>query len=229
MTAIPGPGKLVTPFMNGENDGGQVFDADVALKTVRLEEDQLDLISRSGRPAPAPPPSSQTSTLIDAVDPVGLEDTRIPEPADTLRPEPLAETRDITETVDDLRIPPNQTFFKIGEVAEIVGVKPYVLRYWENEFSWVKPEKTSSRQRRYRRQDVALLLQIRRLRHDEQLTVARTRELIRESRRRGAPVGLPSSLSASPVDQDRLPPRAHHALREMRTVLEGLLEAAQED
>src|SRR5262245_43667638 len=64
------------------------------------------------------------------------------------------------ETPEDPRIPGERMFFKIGEVAELTGIKPYVLRYWEVEFPWIKPEKTSSRQRRYRRQDIALLLKI---------------------------------------------------------------------
>lgn len=86
------------------------------------------------------------------------------------------------ETPDDPRIPASVMFFKIGEVAEITGIKPYVLRYWEVEFPWIKPEKTSSRQRRYRRQDIALILQISRLRYEEELTIERTRQVIRESR-----------------------------------------------
>lgn len=83
------------------------------------------------------------------------------------------------ETLEDPRIPSGKQFFKIGEVARITGVKPYVLRYWETEFSWIKPTKTSARQRLYRRQDVALILEIRRLRHEEQRTIAEAKELIR--------------------------------------------------
>ena len=89
------------------------------------------------------------------------------------------------ETAEDPRIPEGQAFFKIGEAARLVGVKPYVLRFWETEFPWVRPEKTSAKQRRYRRQDVAALLQIRRLRYDAQLPIARTRELIKDDKKRG--------------------------------------------
>ncbi len=221
--------------MNGENQGGQVFDADVALKAVRSDSDQLDLISRSGRPTSSADEVRRDTDLMP-----GTEDTLLPEPLAghaTEGPTEAAEAADAyegsdddpTETVNDPRIPPNQQFFKIGEVAEIVGVKPYVLRYWENEFSWVKPEKTSSRQRRYRRQDVAVLLQIRRLRYDEQLTVARTRELIRDSRRKGTGGGLPTSYSVQPPPITQTPLGVKNELREMRTILEGLLEAAQRD
>ena len=49
---------------------------------------------------------------------------------------------------------PDKHYFKIGEVAEIAGVEPYVLRYWETEFKSIRPEKTRSNQRLYRRRDV---------------------------------------------------------------------------
>ena len=87
------------------------------------------------------------------------------------------------ETIKDPRIPASKQFFKIGEVSKITGLKPYVLRYWETEFSWVKPTKTSSRQRMYRRADVVMLLRIKRLRYQEHHTIASAREVIKESRR----------------------------------------------
>ena len=87
------------------------------------------------------------------------------------------------ETLKDPRIPTNKQFFKIGEVSRITGLKPYVLRYWETEFSWVKPTKTSSRQRMYRRSDVVMLLKIKRLRYQEHHTIASAREEIRKSRK----------------------------------------------
>ena len=67
---------------------------------------------------------------------------------------------------------PDKLYFKIGEVARIVGVKPYVLRYWETEFSVVRPGKTRSRHRLYRRRDVEALLEIKRLLHNERYTIA---------------------------------------------------------
>lgn len=235
--------------MTGEENGGSVFDADLALKAVRPAVDQLDLISRSGRPTRAPeapslvaPRSDSDSEIPSSTPistPIGLEDTLVPEPVEDVPPDAASSTHiddappaldgdgDPTESIDDPRIPAGQAFFKIGEVADIVGVKPYVLRYWENEFSWVKPEKTSSRQRRYRRQDVAVLLQIKRLRYEEQLTVARTRELIRESRQRGA-TGLPTSLVAGPT---AVAPAsvAPAQIAVMRQIIASLIEAAEED
>lgn len=67
---------------------------------------------------------------------------------------------------------PDKIYFKIGEVAEIVGVEPYVLRYWETEFPALKPSKSRSQQRLYRKRDVELLLKIKRLLYEEQFTIA---------------------------------------------------------
>ena len=66
---------------------------------------------------------------------------------------------------------PDKLYFKIGEVARIVGVKPYVLRYWETEFPMIRPGKTRSQHRLYRRRDVEALLEIKRLLHNERYTI----------------------------------------------------------
>ncbi len=66
---------------------------------------------------------------------------------------------------------PDKLYFKIGEVAKLVGVKPYVLRYWETEFAMIRPGKTRSQHRLYRRRDVETLLEIKRLLHHERYTI----------------------------------------------------------
>jgi len=75
---------------------------------------------------------------------------------------------------------PEKLYFRIGEASRIVGVKPYVLRFWEKEFDLVKPEKSSSKQRLYRRQDVEILCKIRRLLHEERYTIEGTRKKLKE-------------------------------------------------
>jgi DNA-binding transcriptional MerR regulator len=75
---------------------------------------------------------------------------------------------------------PNKLYFRIGEVAKIVGVKPYVLRYWETEFAVLKPGKTPSRHRLYRRRDVETLLEIRRLLYEEGFTIAGAKKKLKE-------------------------------------------------
>ena len=78
---------------------------------------------------------------------------------------------------------PDRLYFKIGEVAKLVGVKPYVLRYWETEFSIVRPGKTRARHRLYRRKDVETLLEIRRLLYAERYTIEGAKRRLRESGR----------------------------------------------
>ena len=78
---------------------------------------------------------------------------------------------------------PDRLYFKIGEVAKLVGVKPYVLRYWETEFSVVRPGKTRSKHRLYRRKDVETLLEIRRLLYNERYTIEGAKRRLRRGAR----------------------------------------------
>ena len=85
---------------------------------------------------------------------------------------------------------PDKLYFKIGEVAKLVGVKPYVLRYWETEFSVVRPGKTRSHHRLYRRRDVETLLEIRRLLYGERYTIEGAKRRLRELSRSYEAPGL---------------------------------------
>ena len=76
-------------------------------------------------------------------------------------------------------IPPEKLYFRIGEVARIVGVKPYVLRYWETEFSVLKPDKSPSKHRLYRRRDVDTLLRIKELLHKKRFTIEGARKVLK--------------------------------------------------
>ncbi len=74
---------------------------------------------------------------------------------------------------------PDKLAFRIGEVAELVGVEPHVLRYWESEFR-VRPQRSASGQRMYRRKDLAKLLRIKKLLHEEGYTIAGARKALAE-------------------------------------------------
>ena len=76
---------------------------------------------------------------------------------------------------------PEKLYFKIGEVSKIAGVAPHVLRYWESEFTSIKPKRAGSKQRLYRRKDVELILAIQNLLHDQGYTIAGARKLIDET------------------------------------------------
>jgi DNA-binding transcriptional MerR regulator len=71
---------------------------------------------------------------------------------------------------------PDKLFYKIGEVSKIVDVEPYVLRYWETEFSFLKPRKNKSGQRVYIKKDVELLLAIKKLLYQERYTIEGVRK-----------------------------------------------------
>ncbi len=80
---------------------------------------------------------------------------------------------------------PKKLFYKIQEVANIIGVEPYVLRYWETRFPTLSPEKDGSDQRRYRQKDIELLLRIRELLHVEKYTIAGAIEKLKDEVRGG--------------------------------------------
>jgi len=68
-------------------------------------------------------------------------------------------------------IPDNKRFFRIGETSRIIGVKPYVLRYWEKEFQNIRPKRADSRQRTYQREDIETIGEIKKLLYEEKLTI----------------------------------------------------------
>ena len=80
---------------------------------------------------------------------------------------------------------PDKLYFRIGDVAELAGVKPYVLRYWESEFPVISPEKSTTGQRVYRRTDVETILLIKNLLYKEKYSIEGARKRIREVRRDG--------------------------------------------
>ncbi len=66
---------------------------------------------------------------------------------------------------------PDKFYFKIGEVSELSGIPPYVLRFWESEFRQLKPKRTGSGQRLYRKIDVETVLKIKDLLYDRKFTI----------------------------------------------------------
>lgn len=88
-------------------------------------------------------------------------------------------------TEDSAKSPviPDKLYFKIGEVAKILGLEPYVLRYWETEFPEIAPSKSKSRQRLYKRQDVELISQIQTLLYKQNFTIKGARKKITDLKR----------------------------------------------
>lgn len=81
---------------------------------------------------------------------------------------------------DDADLGSDKLYFKIGEVADIVGVPAYVLRYWESEFKSIRPQKSRTQQRVYRRRDVVTLLRIKHLLYEKKFTIAGARAMLKE-------------------------------------------------
>ena len=75
---------------------------------------------------------------------------------------------------------PNKLFFKIGEVAEIVDVEQHVLRYWEEEFDVLKPNKNRSGQRLYQRKDIDQVLEIKQLLYTDKFTIAGAKKKLKQ-------------------------------------------------
>jgi len=70
---------------------------------------------------------------------------------------------------------PEKLYYPIREVAQITGVEPYVLRFWEKEFPAIRPPKGGTGHRRYRRKDIETILEIKRLLYDQGFTIAGAR------------------------------------------------------
>lgn len=91
---------------------------------------------------------------------------------------------------------PEKFHFKIGEVSRILGVKPYVLRFWESEFR-ISPAKNRSQHRVYKRREVEILLEIKRLLYDERFTIEGARAKLKE-RMKERQVQLKLDLAENP-------------------------------
>lgn len=75
---------------------------------------------------------------------------------------------------------PAKLYYRIGEVANIVGVEPHVLRYWETEFRSIRPQKSAKGQRVYSRRDIETLLKVKELLYSHRFTIAGARRKLRE-------------------------------------------------
>jgi len=91
---------------------------------------------------------------------------------------------------------PPKLYFRIGEVANLVGVEPHVLRYWEREFRSIRPSKSAKGQRVYSRRDVESLLRVRELLYGQGFTIAGARRRMRE--KDGAETAGDAEVSLAP-------------------------------
>jgi DNA-binding transcriptional MerR regulator len=100
---------------------------------------------------------------------------------------------------------PDKLYFRIGEVSEIVGVEPYVLRFWETEFPSLTPKKTGSGHRLYRRKDVELLFEIKHLLYTERYTIEGARQHLSGEARKAIPKPVVVRRQEPLFSEDPLP------------------------
>src|SRR3974390_2645656 len=102
---------------------------------------------------------------------------------------------------------PPKLYYRIGEVAELVGVEPHVLRYWEREFRSIRPTKSAKGQRVYSRRDVENLLRVRELLYSEGFTIAGARKRLSQP----APPSVESDSAVQEATDSASVPPAHSA------------------
>ena len=112
---------------------------------------------------------------------------------------------------------PAKRYFTIGEVAELCGVKPHVLRYWEQEFTQLRPMKRRGNRRYYQHHEVLMIRRIRDLLYDQGFTISGARNKLQElvqSERAGSKVGaeaneLMEGMEAIEIDQEAFEAAMH--------------------
>lgn len=122
---------------------------------------------------------------------------------------------------------PDRLYFRIGDVSELLGVEPYVLRFWETEFPMLQPKKGKTGHREYKRKDVELLLEIKRLLYDEGFTISGARKALKDrvrSNRSGARRTAASQEAEQPQmkllpESPQLRPGIERVKKELREIL----------
>lgn len=113
---------------------------------------------------------------------------------------------------------PEQVFYKISELSDMLGVENSVLRYWEKEFTQIKPMKVGLRKRLYRRKDYDIFKEIKRLLYDERFTIAGAKKRLKSDSRQGLLFEDDDRIGVSPIPDD--PDTAVDQLRTARAVLD---------
>ncbi|HEX4747938.1 MAG TPA: MerR family transcriptional regulator [Bryobacteraceae bacterium] len=119
---------------------------------------------------------------------------------------------------------PDKLYFRIGEVAKLAGIKPYVLRFWESEFSGLGPKKSGTGHRLYRRKDVELVLEIKRLLYEKRFTIEGARKVL-ESKPKRQPVNQAPPLKK----QGELFAAPAAFYQEVRRELQSILALLEEE
>jgi DNA-binding transcriptional MerR regulator len=95
---------------------------------------------------------------------------------------------------------PDKLFYKIGEVSRIIEIEPYVLRYWETEFPFLKPRKNKSGQRVYIKKDLETVMYIKRMLYQERYTIEGVRKRFGEGMIISETKALPENKTKDPAE-----------------------------
>ncbi len=122
---------------------------------------------------------------------------------------------------------PDKLYFRIGEVSRLAGIKPYVLRFWETEFNSLGPKKSGKGHRLYRRKDVELVLEIKRLLYEKRYTIEGARRYLDTRTREVAPRPADGTAKKAGRSQGDLFHDAAPLLQEIRKELTEILALLQ--
>lgn len=131
-----------------------------------------------------------------------------------------------SKRVSEEPVIPDRLYFKIGDVARICKVETYVLRFWESQFPQLKPTKSGTGQRLYRRRDVEMALDIKRLVHGEGYTLSGARQALGATRRAEQQSRLPIPAGEQGKRLDKAAAVIGSARAELREIA-GLLSTSQ--
>lgn len=129
---------------------------------------------------------------------------------------------------------PDRIYFRIGDVAELLGVKPYVIRFWESEFPFLAPDKASSGQRVYRRTQIESLILVKHLLYVERYSIEGAKKKLTELRREGKLKETMTKLVqgdvqiGSTVSKEELPIAFQNSLQEKVSELQKIIRDPSE-
>ncbi len=120
---------------------------------------------------------------------------------------------------------PSKLFFKIGEVCELTDTQPYVLRYWESEFSALAPAKNNSGQRIYRRRDIETIQRIKTLLYEEGFTIAGAKKKLEQEMKEQTKGNAATPATKTPNGEDKF----RDEVKEIKAELHGILDMLDRD
>lgn len=123
-----------------------------------------------GTDHPNEPANASTASAVDFTEELEMIEASLPDA-------PMDAGEDLIESLESI---PEKMAFKIGEAAEMVGVKQYVLRYWESEFDMLRPRKSKNGQRVYSRRDVETAMMIKKLLYNDRFSIEGARHALRQ-------------------------------------------------